>query len=81
MEILSQILGYLVEQHPEAITFFLVLGVLRSINKPLFALIHAYVEATPNKEDDQKLEQIESSKTYKTFCFVLDYLTSVKIKK
>lgn len=81
MEILSQALGYLAAQHPEVTTFFLVLGVLRSINKPLFALIHAYVEATPNKEDDQKLEKIESSKAYKALCFVLDYLASVKMKK
>lgn len=64
--------------HPDITTILALVGLLRAINKPLFALMRAYVAKTQSKKDDKLLEKIERSKHYKTFLFLLDWLGSVK---
>lgn len=59
----------------------LVLIIARAVNKPLFSLLHAYVNATPWSRDNQLLAKIEASKIYKGVCWVLDYLFSIKLIK
>jgi len=67
--------------YPEAIAVLSLIGVLRAINKPLFALLRAYAAATKTLRDDEFLIEVEKSKAYQYFVFVLDYLTSVKLPK
>ena len=78
-EIATQILVYLFENFPNASLVFLVIGVLRAINKPLFALLRSYVLATPSVSDDAVLDGVEQSKVYKAISFVLDWSASIKL--
>lgn len=66
-------------KYPIIITIFTVIGVLRVINKPLFAFFHAFVAATPSTKDDEILASVEQSKVYKAICFVLDWTLSIKV--
>ena len=66
-------------QYPNISTVLLVIGVLRLVNKPLFALLHYITKQTPTVKDDQALEKVEKSLTYKVFLFTLDWLASFKL--
>lgn len=66
-------------QYPFVATILMVVGVLRLINKPLFAFLNAVVMATPTPKDNEILKKIETSKAYQYVSFVLDYLGSVKL--
>jgi hypothetical protein len=68
-------------KYPVLVSVFLVMGVLRSIFKPLMTFLHAYVLATPSEKDNKKLAKLESSKVYKAIVFLVDYFSSVKLKK
>lgn len=61
-------------------TFLSIVGFLRLVNKPLFTLLHSYVKSTADQNDDKKLEGFLNSSQYKMFCFVLDWVASVKLK-
>lgn len=78
--LVQQAIGMAV-QYPHGATLLMVMGILRAVFKPLFAVAHAYVEATETPEDDAKLAEIEQSKLVKGIAFALDYVASVKIKK
>lgn len=66
-------------QYPFIATILMVIGVLRVINKPLFAFLNTVVVATPTPKDNEILKKIETSKAYQYISFVLDYLGSVKL--
>ncbi len=61
--------------------FFMIVGILRIINKPIFEAVRYYVNLTPNAKDNELLEQIEKSPSYRAFLFALDWFASVKLKK
>lgn len=67
--------------YPHVASVLMIVGILRAINKPLFALFRAYVAATPSDKDNQLLDQVEKSKVYTALVFWLDYLTSIKLTK
>lgn len=66
-------------QYPVLASVFMVIGVLRAINKPLFAFLHSVADATPTQKDNEILEQVEKSKVYSYISFALDYFASVKM--
>lgn len=78
-EMLMNLLAGLVAKYPVAMTIFVVIGILRSINKPLFVLLHAYVKSTASETDDLLLKKVEESKIMKAIRFVLDWTASVKL--
>jgi hypothetical protein len=77
---LATLLINLVSQHPILASIVGMLGIARMINKPLFALLRAYVLATPNPADDLVLDRVEASKAKKAVDFALDYAFSIKPK-
>lgn len=79
-EALKEILKSLIEQYPVLSSALFGIGLLRAINKPLFALVRAYVEYTLTKKDDEILNKIEESKPYRVIVFLLDWFTSIKVK-
>lgn len=81
MEILMlEILKQYVAQFPDwLITMFLVMGSFRVVMKPLVALVQLIVKETPTPEDDKFVAKVMESKTYKTVCFVLDWVVSLKL--
>lgn len=76
---LSTVIVELMSKYPVAASVLAVIGVLRVINKPIFAIAHAIVEATPSKSDDDALAAVEASAFYKGLVFVLDWFASVKV--
>jgi hypothetical protein len=78
MQDISVLVGNLVVQFPWLATFFMVVGVIRIVVKPLMALIKSVVEATPSKADDELVAKVEQNAIYKGFVFVIDWLFSIK---
>lgn len=74
-----ELVAMLIAKYPMLAQIFVVIGVLRAINKPLFALFQAYVDQTASKTDNEILAKIMNSSLYKYFNFVLDWSTSVKL--
>lgn len=81
LDYIIPLLHTLLSKYPLTSSIIAVVGTLRIIFKPLMTFLHAYVQATPGKSDDLKLEKVEASKIYKTIVFLVDYFTSYKIKK
>jgi len=81
MEAFLPILHGLVTKYPIITSILLFMGILRVVMKPLFAVLHAYVIATPSEEDNKLLGKVEDSVPLKGLFFVLDYLASIKLIK
>ena len=73
------IVGYLAG-YPEFTAFMTVMGILRTINKPLFALISKGVAATDTTFDNKLWNKVRHHKVMKSFLWLLDFTTSIKIK-
>jgi hypothetical protein len=71
----------LLSDYPNLTTFFAIVGFLRTINKPFFALLRTWVKSTSSTKDDEALDKVEASPQYKTLTFLLDWLASVKLPK
>lgn len=69
----------LVQKFPVALSVVAVMGVLRTVFKPLMTFLQALADATPTPVDNQLLASAEASKPYKVLAFILDYLASLKI--
>lgn len=65
--------------HPSIMAILTIIGVARVCMKPLMEILHKIVAATPSPKDDELLEEVEASKAWNYFTWVLDWLTSVKI--
>ena len=76
---LVQLVLGLADKYPLAVSIFVVIGVLRSIFKPLVAFLRLFADATPSIKDNALLDKLEASKVYQAFAFVLDYAASVKL--
>lgn len=72
---------YLAQKFPVVLGVLAGIGVLRAINKPLFAAFKGIASATPTQKDDKIIEDIERSALYKFICFCLDWFASVKLPK
>lgn len=79
MEAIVALLMSLLGKYPLIGSILMVMGILRSVFKPLFALARAYVSASPSAKDDAALDGIEKSAIYKGLAFALDYLASIKL--
>lgn len=67
--------------NPNLAGILVILGVFRAIFKPIMTLLHTYVESTPSKSDNEKLEKFKQTKTYQFLVWFVDYLTSIKLPK
>ena len=65
--------------YPWVLMTLMVMGLLRLINKPLFAFWRSYVQSTPSTSDDAFLDKVEASPVWKAVLFVIDWTASVKI--
>lgn len=70
----------LLQKYPVVITVLSVIGGLRLILKPLFALAHAVADVVPGDKDDAAIKAVEDSKVMKGFLFAIDWIASVKLK-
>jgi hypothetical protein len=75
------IISGLVSKAPWLVTILTLVGTLRVINKPLFALLRAFASSTPSMKDDEFINAAEQSKMYKSFIFFIDWFGSIKVNK
>jgi len=75
----DMILG-LLKEYPGFMSIIAMMGMLRVIFKPLFALIETVVATTPTKKDDEAWEAVRGSKAMEMILWLLDYLASIKLK-
>lgn len=69
----------MISGNPAVASILVVVGALRLAVKPLMTLLQLYVKLTPYDQDDKWLESLESSKGYKLFLYLMDWLLSVKL--
>lgn len=69
----------LAQSHPTVLAVLSGLYVLSAINKPLFTLLHKYVEATESDADNELLKKVEGSRAYKVISYVLDWAVRIKL--
>lgn len=74
----------LVAKHSWLATVIIFMGMLRFFAKPLFSMIHAFIDLSPSKTDDNAFNSLlkffNENPLGKTLAFALDWLTSIKIK-
>ena len=58
-----------------------IIGLLRVLIKPVTELVIAYTKWTSSPKDDSLVNHIIASPIYTKLLFVLDWLTSIKVKK
>ena len=78
--LVQAILGWAV-QYPTVAAVLMVVGTLRLVMKPLMSFLNEVVLIIPGDADNQILKNIETSKVYTVLMYILDLLTSIKIKK
>lgn len=81
MEWLMALMSGLLVKYPVVVSVLAVVGGLRVVMKPLFALLHAVTDVIPGDKDNQLLGKVEGSKVYAAIAFVLDWAASVKLPK
>lgn len=69
----------LLAQYPKVLAALALIGTLRLVFKPIMAALDQIVVATESKKDDEVLGKVKSSKIYKGFVFVVDYVASIKL--
>lgn len=65
--------------HPVFASIVIFVGSLRLAVKPLMTLLQIFVKMTPYDHDDKWLANLEASKGYKLFLYLLDWFVSVKL--
>lgn len=68
-------------QYPVTASILAVIGALRLAIKPLVSAIRVIAKETLPPKADKVVEDIFTSKTWNTVLYVLDWLTSIKLKK
>lgn len=73
---ITEFLVQMAQNYPWLAVVLTIMSVSRAIAKPIYAVIEAYVKATPNKKDDEAWGAFLKSKVY----WVIDYIFSIKVK-
>jgi hypothetical protein len=71
----------LMATNPTFTAFLTIMGLLRAVNKPVFATIQALVDATETKADDKWWAKMQEHKAMRALLWVLDWTASVKVPK
>lgn len=66
-------------KYPILLTVLSVIGVLRTLVKPIMSFLHQRAGETIDTADDERLAKAESSWWFKTIAYVLDWTASVKL--
>lgn len=84
MEMILGLLKSIMETYSELlpawlVSLLLIIGSLRLVLKPAFALAYAVVALTPSVKDDEAVKKVDEGKIMKSIRFGLDWLASVKL--
>lgn len=78
---LTDLIVSLMASNPSFTAFLTIMGLLRAVNKPVFATIQAIVDSTDTKSDDKWWAKMQRHKAMKSLFWVLDWTASVKVPK
>lgn len=78
---LESLIEFLSTKYPMVLQILVIMGLSRSILKPIMVAAKEIVGVTPTKKDDELLTKVEGSKAYSMLVFVLDYIFSLKLPK
>ena len=81
MEAVNLLLNQFALEYPVVFTIIFIMGAIRPFMKSLFTFLHAFADATESKKDNLVLDNVEKSKSFKGFSFILDLLLSVKLER
>ncbi len=73
-----EMLVKLLQSYPKIAAALAAIGALRLVVKPIMAVLRTITAQTPTPVDDEALANVEHSKLYLGFLFVLDWLASIK---
>jgi len=76
--LIQMVLGF-VAGYPAFASALVVMGGLRLVFKPVFAILQSVVSYTASQKDDALLAKVVGSQIYSIVSFVLDYAASVKL--
>lgn len=76
---ITKLVSDLASNHAWIVTALIIVGGLRIVFKPLMALLRAIADATPSTKDNDFLDRAEASKIFKTLCWLIDLLASIKV--
>ena len=79
--IIATAIQFLAVKYPVTVAIVSAIGMARLFMKPVFTFLHAIVDITPSKKDNELLGKAEASQAYKVITFVLDLFASVKLPK
>ncbi len=68
-------------QYPVTASILTVVGALRLAIKPVVSAIRVVAKETLSPKADKVVEDIFNSKSWNTVLYILDWLTSIKLKK
>lgn len=77
--ILSAVLGALLGKYGWAVAFLSWMSSLRLVFKTVTTQVEKIVKESPSAKDDQILAEVEASRGWKLFCWLIDLLASIKI--
>lgn len=69
----------LLSEYPKVIAALAVVGSVRLMVKPIMSAIKQIAAQTKTEKDNLLIEKVESSKIYKGFVFLVDWITSIKL--
>ena len=78
---METILLAMIAKYPIMSSILMAMGLLRAINKPIFALVQAFVDYTLTTSDNEKFEKFKNNAIVKKILWLLDYTASVKLPK
>lgn len=78
---MEQLILNFAQSHPIVAAILMIIGAIRTINKPLFSWLHKLAEKGQWQWLKRTTTAIEASKWYKRFSYLLDWMGSVKLEK
>lgn len=80
-EVISSLILSAATKYPIVTSIFVIIGVMRAVNKPFFSFLRSLVKETATDVDDRILDTVEQSPLYRGLTWVLDWTTSIKLPK
>ena len=78
---ISPVIAALAGKYGVAAQVIMVIGTLRLCMKPIMAALSEVVQITPTQKDNELLGKVLANPVYKTICFALDWICSLRLPK
>lgn len=80
LQALASFIEGFASEYPWLAQIIMIVGTFRLFIKPIMTAIEEIVKLTPGTKDDEKLDEVKSHPAWYWFFFIIDWITSIKIK-